>query len=530
MSACHDDLSWPGLHSEGTPPQMEGCRSNCRCIYLILRTVANPINSVHFVEIAYDMQMQLELNGTNIIDESERHGRASSLFWPWCGANVSLLALSYGAFFLAFGISFIQASIAAVAATVLSFLLVGVSSLAGKKSNAPTMVLSRASFGVKGNLVPGLLSYLIFVGWETVLVSLATLATGTVLERAISLDRNFAMVIGFLIAVSLTVFGGVLGHATIMRLQKVLTIVTAIATVAYILLTIDIVNWDSILHQASGSTSGFIGALIFGATGIGLGWVNSAADYSRYLPRTTSSKSVVGWTVLGASIVPIILVIYGAALSGSSADLFDSVATDPVGALTELLPTWFLIPFALIAILGLVGGAILDLYSSGLTLISIGLPVKRYVAASIDSLLMLAGTIYLVWISDDFFFPFQGFLITLGVPIATWSAIFVADVILRRQAYSENDFYDERGIYGSWNITSLGLMAIGSIVGWGFVTNPFASWLSWQGYFLGAIGGKDGQWAGANLGVAFALAIGFFGYLLLSRKRVQSQERFERYS
>jgi len=101
--------------------------------------------------------MQLELNGTNIIDERERTGKASSLFWPWCGANVSLLALSYGAFFLGFGISFAQASFAALLGAGLSFLLVGISSLAGKRSNAPTMVLSRASFGVKGNVIPGAL-------------------------------------------------------------------------------------------------------------------------------------------------------------------------------------------------------------------------------------------------------------------------------------------------------------------------------------------------------------------------------------
>ena len=109
--------------------------------------------------------MNLELNGTNVISESERSGKASSLFWPWCGANVSLLALSYGAFFLGFGISFWQATCAALIGTVLSFTLVGFSSLAGKRSNAPTMVLSRAVFGIKGNIVPGLLSYLVFVGW-----------------------------------------------------------------------------------------------------------------------------------------------------------------------------------------------------------------------------------------------------------------------------------------------------------------------------------------------------------------------------
>ncbi|CAN2205121.1 CodB Purine-cytosine permease and related proteins [Candidatus Nanopelagicaceae bacterium] len=491
---------------------------------MILGTGQNLTNRTLSVEIAYDAQMQLELNGTNIIDESERGGSPASLFWPWCGANVSLLALSYGAFFLGFGISFLQATIAAILGTVLSFLLVGVSSLAGKKSNAPTMVLSRASFGVKGNLIPGFLSYLIFVGWETVLVSLATLATGTVFVRVGHLDRNLSMVIGFLIAIALTVFGGVLGHSIIMKLQKWLTLVTVAATILYFLLTIDEVNWSAVTSIPHGSAAGFIGALIFGATGIGLGWVNSAADYSRYLPRSASSRGVVGWTVFGASIVPIAMVIYGAALAGSSEELFGAIANDPIGALTTLLPTWFLIPFALVAILGLVGGAILDLYSSGLTLISIGLPVKRYVAASIDSAIMVAGTIYLVWIADDFFFPFQGFLITLGVPIAAWSAIFVADVLMRKQSYSESDLFNESGRYGAWNLRSLSLMAIGSIVGWGFVTNPFASWLSWQGYFLGVFGGKEGQWAGANLGVAFALLIGFFGYLLLSRQAIKRQE------
>ena len=467
--------------------------------------------------------MNLELNGTNVIDESERQGKASSLFWPWCGANVSLLALSYGSFFLGFGISFWQATIAAILGTVLSFLLVGVSSLAGKKSNAPTMVLSRATFGVKGAIIPGFLSYLLFVGWEIVLISLATLATGTVFIRLGNLDHNTAMVIGFVIAVGLTVSAGVLGFVVIMRIQRVLTIVTIVMTGVYISLTVSKVDWNVISALPSGSTQGFIGAMIFGATGIGLGWVNAAADYSRYLPRTTSSKAVIGWTVFGASVVPIILVIYGAALSASNKDLSEAIASDPIGALTTILPSWYLIIFALVAILGLVGGAILNLYSSGLTLISIGLPVKRHVAASIDAVLMLLGAIYFVWIADDFFFPFQGFLITLGVPIAVWSAIFVTDVLLRK-SYHEADLYKVNGRYGSWNMGSISVMAMGTFVGWGFVTNSFASWLSWQGYFLGVIGGKEGAWAYANLGVFFALLIGFVGYYLVARSSIKKQE------
>jgi len=467
----------------------------------------------------------VEVNGSNVIQESERKGSARSLFWPWAGANVSLLALSYGSFFLGFGISFRQATFAAIIGTICSFLLVGVSSVAGKRSNAPTMVLVRAPFGVRGSILPGLLSYLVFVGWETVLVSLATLATGTVFARVGGIDQNVALVLGFVLSVGLTMLGGVLGFNLIMKLQKLLTLITVVMTLIYIALTYSKIDWSAVNAIKDGSNQGFIGAVVFAITGLGLGWVNCAADYSRYLPRAVSGKAVVGWTVFGASVAPIVLVIFGAALSASDKDLSQAIANDPIGALTTLLPTWYLIPFAFVAILGLVGGAILDLYSSGLALVSIGVPIKRYQAAVIDSLIMLAGTIYIVWVADNFFYPFQGFLITLGVPVAVWSGIFVAEVILRKQPYQEQDLFNPKGIYGSVNKNSIFLMLLGTIVGWGFVTNTFASWLTWQGYFMEVIGGKDGAWAYANLGVIFALMIGFFGHLVFASKKIKEQEQ-----
>lgn len=466
----------------------------------------------------------LELNSTNQISEEERHGRARDLFWPWCGANVSVLAISYGAFFLGFGINFTQATIAAFLGTILSFLLVGFSSLAGKRSNAPTMILSRAVFGVKGNVVPGLLSYLVFVGWETVLVAVSTLATGTILGRIGHIPHNTALIIGFAISVTLTVLGGVLGFHVVMKLQKWISTITLLATFTFIALTFDQIDFNLLAQTKTGPTSALVGAIIFGMTGIGLGWVNSAADYSRYLPRSTRSSSVVGWTVFGASLAPIIMVIYGAALAGSSTKLGDAVANDPVGALTELLPTWFLVIFAVVAILGLIGGAILDLYSSGLALVSIGVPIKRHQAASIDAVIMILGTIYIVWFSTDFLLPFQGFLITIGVPLAAWSAIFVADVLFS-QSYDESALYDPQSHYGSVNWRSLILMASATIVGFGFVTNTFAPWLGWQGYLMDLIGGKNGSWAGANIGVLFALILGFVGRVVTLNLEKKKQPR-----
>ena len=466
---------------------------------------------------------QIESNSINFIDQSERRGTARSLFWPWAAANVSFLALSYGSFFLGFGISFWQATAAAVIGTLGSFSLVAISSLAGKRANAPTMTLSRAAFGVKGNRLPGFLSYLIFVGWETVLVSLATLASETVFTRVGNIDPDLSKIFGLLLAGGLTIIGGVLGFKVIMKIQFFLTITTVALTAGYILLTIDAVNWTKVSTIENGTTAGFVGAVTFAITGIGLGWVGCAADYSRYLPRTVSGRAVIGWTIFGASIVPIALVIYGSLLAASSDVLNQQVAADPIGALTTLLPTWYLIPFAFVAILGLIGGAILDLYSSGLVLVSIGLPVKRYVAASIDGVIMTIGTIYLVWFASDFFVPFQGFLITLGVPVAVWSGLFVADVLLRK-SYAEKELFDANGRYGGYNFKSIGLIVFGTIIGWGLVTNSLASWLSWQGYLLSPIGGKEGQWAYANLGVIAALLIGFIGHILLSRKEIKKQE------
>ena len=110
------------------------------------------------------------------------------------------------------------------------------------------------------------------------------------------------------------------------------------------------------------------------------------------------------------------------------------------------------------------------------------------------------------------------------MPIAVWSAIFVADVLLRKTDYAEEELFAPQGRYGAWNMRSTTLLIIGSIVGWGFVTNTFASWLSWQGYFMSLIGGKTGSWAFANVGIIFALVIGFLGHILLSRNEIRKQE------
>ncbi|WP_349866479.1 cytosine permease [Leifsonia sp. WHRI 6310E] len=468
----------------------------------------------------------VELNGLNTIDESERTGRASGLFWPWFGANVSVFGLSYGSFLLGFGISFWQATIVGVVGIVASFLLCGIIALAGKRGSAPTMVLSRAVFGVRGNRVPSLLSWLLTVGWETVLTALAVLATATVFERLGWEGGVVTKLVALIVVVALVVVGGVIGFHLIMRMQMVITIVTGVLTLFYIALVLGHIDLGAVGALPVGDAPHVIGGFVFMLTGFGLGWVNAAADYSRYLPRSTRSGGMVGWTTFGSSLAPVLLLVFGILLAGSSSSLSEAIAADPIGALASLLPTWFLVPFVIVAVLGLVGGAVLDIYSSGLALLSVGVRVPRYVAAGIDGVIMTAGAIYVVFFAGDFLVPFQGFLITLGVPIAAWCGIFIADIALRRRDYAEAELYDPRGRYGSVRWLPIALIVLGTAIGWGLVTNSAASWLSWQGYLLGplGLGGTTGAWAAANLGVLIALVIGFAGTGLFSRGAIRRQE------
>jgi purine-cytosine permease-like protein len=468
----------------------------------------------------------VELTGLETIAESERKGRPAGLFWPWFAANVSVLAISYGSFVLGFGINFWQATIVSIVGVVISFLFCGFISLAGKRGSAPTMVLSRAAFGVQGNRIPAVISWLLTVGWETVLCVLSVLATSTVIgELGGPKDSPVVKVVALVVIAGIIVLAGIYGFTLIMRLQVVITIVTGIVTVVYLILVIPKIDWATVSALPAGAIGPVIGAFVLMMTGFGLGWINAAADYSRYLPRNARAGGVVGWTTFGAAIAPAILVVFGILLAGSSKKLSAAIAGDPIGALTSILPVWFLIPFAIVAVLGLIGGAILDIYSSGLALLSAGIRLPRPVAAGVDGVIMIAGAAIVIFAAKDFVGPFQGFLITLGVPIAAWGGIFLADILVRRTDYADQELYTSSGRYGAVNWASVILIVVGTAVGWGFVVaTASVPWLTWQGYFLGIIGGKEGAWAYANLGVLFALVIGFVGTLVFSRARIRRQE------
>ena len=469
----------------------------------------------------------IEITGIEIVEESQRTARPRDLFWPWFAANVSVFGMSYGSYLLGFGISFWQASVIAVIGIVISFGLCGLVAIAGKRGSAPTMVLSRSAFGVQGQKVPGVISWLTSIGWETILAISAVLATATVFRTLGWGSGGVVTVIAAVVIAALIVTASVLGYHTIMRLQSVLTWVTGAMTILFMALTLPHIQWGNVLLQPNGSVEQMVGALVMVMTGFGLGWINIAADWSRYQRRAVPDGAIVAWNTIGGSAAPVILVVFGLLLAGSDAALLEAISTDPIGALISILPLWALIPFWIVAILTLVSGAVLGIYSSGLTLLSLGIKIPRPAAAAIDGAILTVGTIWVAFFAQNFIGPFQSFLITLGVPMASWAGILIADVLTRRATYDEAALFDSKGRYGAFDWVSIGTMAVASVIGWGLVLNGFAEdapWNNWQGYLLGLVGGPESTWAAANLGVLVSLVLSFGVAFVARRNRIRRQE------
>jgi purine-cytosine permease-like protein len=456
----------------------------------------------------------IERLGIGWVDDQLRHGVPRRLFWPWTAANVSFFTVSYGVFVVALGLNTWQAVLAIVLGGALCYPVVGIVGMAGTKGAAPTMVLSRAAFGFHGNKLPTLFVYLSLVGWETISIALGALATRTILVRINpSLGTTAALAAGFAITVVLSVIVGIYGYDLIMRVQRWITVVVAVMTVGYVVVIVPKLNFASAAHPG-----GF--ALVLGGIALvianGIGWAAGGADYSRYLPKGSSGTAAAVWTAVGGFAAPTVLMLLGVLLTAGDPALAAAAADDPIGAFATLLPTWFLVPFLVTTVLSVIAGVVFNLYSSGLNLLALGLRVPRWVAVTIDGVLMMAGGIYLVFVSPTFFAPLQAFLILIGVVISGWSAVFVVDLALyRRGGFDRGLLYRPDG-YGRVNAAGVVSLVAAIVVGWGLSSSTAPGLGSLLGFLL-TPAAKAGTVGESNVGVVVAFGVAGVAYAVLSR-------------
>jgi nucleobase:cation symporter-1, NCS1 family len=466
----------------------------------------------------------IEQRGIVQVPDGERYGTPRRHFWIWSAANLSMLPVGFGLFVVLLGLSWWQAVIAVVVGVALSYPLVGLVAVGGTRGGAPAMMLSRAAFGVLGARLPTLITYITVVGWETVSVALGALATRTVLQRiAPGLASGPMLVLVFAVIAAGTILLGVYGYHVIQRVQKWLTLITFVVTVIYLIVVLPKLRFD-LGAGAAGSAPIVFGGVMMAMSGTGLGWLAAGADYSRYLPKNTPRRAVVGWTALGGGLTQGLLVLLGVLLSTGDPTLAGAVAKDPIGGLAGQAPSWFLLPYLISAILSVIAAAAVDLYSSGLVLQAVGVRLPRPVTAGVDGVLMIIGGVYMVFVAPDFASPFQAFLLITGVPAAAWAAVFLVDMVRDRKAgYDTAALADPDGAYGRFNWAGIGAMVVATVVGLGLIStsDPHLSVLVG---FLAPAGMAHSPLAAANIGVLLAFVLAGLLYAVFSGRTAVAPE------
>ncbi|WP_336322738.1 cytosine permease [Streptomyces lavendofoliae] len=458
---------------------------------------------------ASETEGAIETRGLEPVPDAERTGHLRELFPTWVAANISVLLLTMGAgLVVSNGLNFWQVLTVAIAAPVLSYGIVGLVSIAGKRGGSPGMALSRAVFGQRGNLFPGTLIWVARWGWETINAVTGAYAVLTVLDLLFGIGSSTPLIVVTLVLfVSATFLVSGLGINALRVCSTWSTYLFGAFSVLVLVYLVAGTDWSAVFARPAGSTAMMIAGIGTIAAG-GISWVPSGPDFTRYLPRTVPSGAVVASTVGGAGIVVLPMVLMGAVMAVSTPSL--ASAQDPVSFIGELLPAWISVPYLVIALIGMLLINSMSMYSAGFTAQTLGITVPRAWAVSVNAVISLVFGFLLMVVATSFIGSFISFLTLLAVAFSAWIGVFGVDMT-RRGSYDAEALMDTTRTSAYWY---RGGFAWQAMTAWGvaLVVGLLFTKVDW---FTGPLAGS---WVGANgLGWLVTIVVAATLYAVLPR-------------
>ncbi len=435
---------------------------------------------------------KVEQRGIDLIPDAERKMTPSGLFWLWAGAVFNVEFFFYGFLISSFGLSFGQALLAILVGN-LFYAFLGLASLQGPEVGTTAFVVSRAPFGRNGNRVVALFNWITQVGFEiegVFLVVATALFLFSSYGASLSAPAKVAVVI---LASAVQLLMPFFGHATMTRVLRYLSYVFIVLFAVLAILVVG--NLHSVSFAATASWGEWTTALVVIISVGGLGWTENGNDYSRYLPRTTPKWRTFWAATLGPGIPSVLLEILGA--------LAATVTTKTLNiqglGVPAVFPAWFVVPFLLFAIVQLFAINTIDLYSSGVTLQALGVPVKRWGAVIIDTVIVAIVT-GLVLFNGNFYDDLTGFFLYIVVWLAPWFGILMVDWLLRRGRYDRGALAAARGgLYwrnGGIHWPALIAQALGMVASLLWINAAFAvpAYVGPLSNLIPALKGSDFSW------------------------------------
>ncbi|WP_406106088.1 cytosine permease [Streptomyces sp. NBC_01003] len=427
----------------------------------------------------------VERRSIDVVPDEERHGTAFSQFTLWLGANLQITAVVTGALAVVFGGDVVWSLVGLVVGNLLGGAVMALHSAQGPRLGLPQMIQSRAQFGVRGAVVPLLLVILMYVGF---------FASGSVLAgQAVGELTHTGDTTGIVVFALVTGAMATVGYRVIHALGRVASIVCAIAFVYLGIRLLDRVDLSALLHDAHFDAPMFLLAISLSASWQ-LAFGPYVADYSRYLPRTTSAKSTFWWTLSGSAIGSQWSMTFGVLVAATAgAKFLDNQVSYVVGLGGAGLIASFL--YFVIA-LGKLTINVLNTYGGFMSMVTSvsGFRGQKVLSqrarAAYIALIMIAGTAVALVGKDSFLSSFKDFLLFLLTFFTPWSAINLVDYyLISKERYDIPALSDPHGRYGAWRWDALTVYAVGLLAQLPFLATHF-----YTGPLVEPLGGADISW------------------------------------
>lgn len=438
--------------------------------------------------------MKVETRSIEYVPAEERHGKARDLFPIWFGANMHITTLVTGALPISLGLNLFWSVAAIIVGTLLGAIFMASHSAQGPKLGIPQMIQSRAQFGVIGAIFPLFLVMFVYLGF---FASSGLLAAQT-LSSLVPIDQTWSILILNILCFVVTIFG----HDLIHKMQKVLSwssfFIYLAATYIIFQLPISAGSWS----PGSLDWPVFLLAVSIVATWQ-LAYAPYVADYSRYLPITTSTAQTFWYSYAGTFIGTVWMMTLGATLTIAVPNFLDHSG----GNLAHLFGGFAIIMY-LIIIFGQLAINVFNLYGAFMSTITTiepfwKLKVTPKVRIGMIFGVTVAGTILCLLGKSDFLTFFLNFIFFISYFLIPWTSINLVDYyVLRHGNYNVKDIFDVNGQYGKINwITCIAFVV--SII----AEIPFINTSFYVGPVAKAFEGADIAWL---VGIVVPAALYYF--------------------
>jgi NCS1 family nucleobase:cation symporter-1 len=360
---------------------------------------------------------EVESQGIEMIPDAERHGSPRELGFLWAGAFVNYASLFTASLLTTYyGLGVWDGLAATALGTLAAAAILGLLSNTGPRTGLPQIVYTRRIFGLRGSYVGAALTLFLAIGWFAVDCVIAAQAGAQLLGgggRAIT----FGLVV---LVAAISVAVAIYGHQTIKVLETYGAIAFAAVLVVLFVFLAPQFHWN---QAPAASGADYPGAFVLGfmtCFALVASWYPFASDYSRYLPASSSTRSVTLWPVIGVTLPMLFLGLFGLMLPTIDAGL--AADQGVLAVISAHAPIWVAAPFFVFVVVGMIWANYLDVYTAGLVSLAMGIKVRRWQAALGCGVLGTALAGYAVLVSD-LHIAYEDFLILTYLWAPAWAAV-----------------------------------------------------------------------------------------------------------